>query len=139
MPEAVAEATRVRLAEVDRLVDRARDAGLSVRMETTGEARPLPVSVDLAAYRIVQESLTNALKHGSGHAALVVDYRPELVSVTIDNPLPDRTGVSALAGAGAGLIGMRERAALLHGRFDAGPQGSGWRVHAELPTTEIQV
>ncbi|GAB3153186.1 histidine kinase [Micromonospora sonneratiae] len=134
---AVAEATRVRLAEVDRLVAQARDAGLSVRLETTGRAQSLPVSVDLAAYRIVQESLTNALKHGSGQASLVVDYQPELVSVTIENPLPDRTGGSALPGAGAGLIGMRERAALLHGRFDAGPRGPGWRVHAELPTTEL--
>ncbi|MGW0434225.1 sensor histidine kinase [Micromonospora sp. NPDC003197] len=143
--EMVDEATRVRLAEVDRLVDRARNAGLTIRMETTGQARMLPVSVDLAAYRIVQESLTNALKHGSGAATVTVDYRPELVSVTIENPLSertrdlsDRTRADALAGAGAGLIGMRERAALLHGRFDAGPRESQWRVHAELPTTEAQ-
>ncbi|GAB2941870.1 histidine kinase [Micromonospora polyrhachis] len=137
--ETAEEATRVRLAEVDRLVDRARVAGLAVRVETTGRARMLPVSVDLAAYRIVQESLTNALKHGSGQASLVVDYQPDLVSVTVENPLSDRTRDGALAGAGAGLIGMRERAALLHGRFDAGPRESQWRVHAELPTTEAQV
>lgn len=137
--ETVEEATRVRLAEVDRLVDRARDAGLTVRVETTGQARTLPVSVDLAAYRIVQESLTNALKHGSGQASLVVDYQADLVRVTIENPLSDRTRDGALAGAGAGLIGMRERAALLHGRFDAGSRESRWRVHAELPTTEAQV
>ena len=65
---------RVRLAEVDRLVAQARDAGLSVRLEMTGEVRPLPVNVDLVGYRIVQESLTNALKHGSGQAALTVGY-----------------------------------------------------------------
>lgn len=131
----VDEPLRVRLAEVDRLVTSVRDAGLPVRLETTGEPRSLPVNVDLAAYRIVQESLTNALKHGSGPAVLAVDYRTDLIRVTVENPLPTRAGGdAALPGAGAGLIGMRERAALLNGRFDAGPHGPRWRVHAELPT-----
>lgn len=138
---------RARLAEVDRLVEQARAAGLTVRFETLGEARPLPVAVDLAAYRIVQEALTNALKHGAGSATVTVDYRPRAVRLTVENPLPapggEEAGAAArlrppagagLPGAKAGLIGMRERAALLHGRFTAGPCGSRWRVEADLPT-----
>jgi signal transduction histidine kinase len=128
------EPTRVRLAEVDRLVAQARAAGLAVRLETTGEPRPLPVGVDLAAYRIVQESLTNALKHGAGEAEVAVAYAPDMVTLTVENPVPAANGAPVLSGAGAGLIGMRERAALLHGRFDAGASDARWRVHAELPT-----
>ncbi|WP_229402572.1 sensor histidine kinase [Micromonospora okii] len=128
------EATRVRLDELDRLVDRMRAAGLAVRAEVTGEARPLPVGVDLAAYRIVQESLTNALKHGAGEAEVAVAYRPVEVAVTVTNPV--RAGGAALPGAGAGLIGMRERAVLLGGQFAAGPLDGRWRVRAELPTGE---
>ncbi|WP_199736599.1 sensor histidine kinase [Micromonospora sp. HM5-17] len=136
---------RVRLAEVDRLIAQARAAGLAVRFETVGEARPLPVGVDLAAYRVVQESLTNALKHGAGSATVTVDYRPGSLRLTITNPLPGPDAEEAgnparpsagagLPGARAGLIGMRERVTLLHGRFTAGPCGSGWRVRAEFPT-----
>ncbi|MFY1672444.1 sensor histidine kinase [Plantactinospora sp. WMMB334] len=138
---------RARLAEVGRLVGQARNAGLTVRFETTGEVRPLPVGVDLAAYRIVQESLTNALKHGAGPTNLTICHERSSVSVTIENPLarsggagaPGGAGVSAgvgLPGARAGLIGMRERVTLLGGRFEAGPRGSNWRVHAELPNAE---
>jgi signal transduction histidine kinase len=130
-------ALRARLAEVDRLVDRVSDLGLSVRLETTGEPRPLPASVDLAAYRIVQESLTNALKHGAGQAQVRVDYLPKQVRITVENPLPENGVASPLEGAGAGLIGMRERATLLRGRFDAGPRGRCWQVYAELPTLEV--
>ncbi|MFI7434009.1 sensor histidine kinase [Micromonospora haikouensis] len=128
------EATRVRLAELDRLVGRMRAAGLAVRTEVTGGARPLPVGVDLAAYRIVQESLTNALKHGAGEAELVVTYGPTEVVVAVANPL--RAGGAAAPGAGAGLVGMRERAVLLGGAFTAGPADGRWRVRARLPTGE---
>ncbi|MEV4810795.1 sensor histidine kinase [Micromonospora avicenniae] len=121
-----------RLGELDRLVEHARAAGLVVRVSTTGTADDLPVGVDLAAYRIVQESLTNALKHGSGEAELDIAYRPAEVVVTVDNPV--RTERAGLPGAGAGLIGMRERAALLDGRFAAGPRAGRWRVRAALPT-----
>jgi signal transduction histidine kinase len=130
------EAVPARLAEVDRLVDRIRAAGLAVRVRTDGTPGPLPVGVDLAAYRIVQESLTNALKHGAGEAELTIAYRPEEVAVTVANPVrPDGAG---LPGAGAGLVGMRERATLLDGRFTAGPQEGRWRVHAALPTREAR-
>ncbi|MBB5825022.1 sensor histidine kinase [Micromonospora carbonacea] len=132
--KAAEEATRVRLAELDRLVGRMRSAGLDVRTEVTGGARPLPVGVDLAAYRIVQESLTNALKHGAGEAELVVTYGPTEVVVAVTNPL--RAGGAAAPGAGAGLVGMRERAVLLGGGFTAGPADGRWRVRARLPTGE---
>jgi signal transduction histidine kinase len=129
---------RFRLVEVDRLVEKARGTGLALRLETLGQVRPLPVSVDLAAYRIVQESLTNAVKHGAGRATLTIDYRPDLVRVVVENPLPHdpAAGTQSLLGARVGLIGMRERAVLLRGRFEAGPFDGQWRVHAELPTVE---
>ncbi|MGC4771450.1 sensor histidine kinase [Micromonospora sp. DT44] len=126
------EAVTARLAEADGLIERIRAAGLAVRFRTDGTPGPLPVGVDLAAYRIVQESLTNALKHGTGEADLTIAYRPAEVVLTVENPVrPDGSG---LPGAGAGLIGMRERAALLAGRFTAGPRDGRWQVRAALPT-----
>ncbi|MGC5332149.1 sensor histidine kinase [Micromonospora sp. DT62] len=130
--DATDETTRARLSEVDALVDRVRAAGLTVRATRRGEPRALPVGVDLAAYRIVQESLTNALKHGAGEADLLVAYEPAGVVVGVENPVG--AGRDTLTGAGVGLIGMRERAALLNGRFAAGPAGGRWRVRVELPT-----
>jgi signal transduction histidine kinase len=129
------EPATARLAEIERLADRARAAGLAVHLATTGQPRPLPVGVDLAGYRIVQESLTNALRHGAGAATVAVDYRPDGVAITVSNPVPATPHPDA-GGAGAGLIGMRERATLVQGRLDAGPSTEGWRVHAELPVAE---
>ena len=131
---ALPEAVTARLAEADGLVERIRAAGLAVRVHTDGTPGPLPVGVDLAAYRIVQESLTNALKHGTGEAELTIAYRPAEVVLTVENPV-GRGGVG-LPGAGAGLIGMRERATLLAGRFTAGPHDGRWQVRAALPTGE---
>ncbi|MDG4827348.1 histidine kinase [Asanoa sp. WMMD1127] len=121
------------LGEVERLVTGARAAGLTVELTTIGEPRALPVGVELAGYRIVQESLTNALKHGTGSATVTVDYGADEVRLTVHNPIAPPGPLDHL-GAGAGLIGMRERAALLRGRLDAGPAGGArWRVHAALP------
>ncbi|WCN80176.1 sensor histidine kinase [Micromonospora sp. LH3U1] len=131
---AMSEAVTARLAEADRLVERIRAAGLAVRVRTDGTPGPLPVGVDLAAYRIVQESLTNALKHGTGEAELTIAYQPAEVVLTVENPV--RRGGAGLPGAGAGLIGMRERTTLLAGRFTAGPRDGRWRVRAALPTGE---
>ncbi|QGN47470.1 sensor histidine kinase [Micromonospora sp. WMMC415] len=129
---ATAEATPARLSEVAAVVERVRAAGLAVRVRWRGEPRPLPVGVDLAAYRVVQESLTNALKHGAGEADLEVAYEPAAVVVRVVNPL--HGGDAAVTGAGAGLVGMRERVALLDGRFTAGPRNGRWSVRAEVPT-----
>ncbi|MEV4764199.1 histidine kinase [Micromonospora chokoriensis] len=131
---AVPELVSARLAETDELVERVRAAGLAVRVRTDGAPGPLPVGVDLAAYRIVQESLTNALKHGTGEADLTIAYRPAEVVLTVENPV--RRDGAGLPGAGAGLIGMRERATLLAGRFSAGPHDGRWQVRAALPIGE---
>ncbi|MDG4783041.1 histidine kinase [Micromonospora sp. WMMD961] len=131
---ALPELVSARLTETDELVERVRAAGLAVRVHTDGAPGPLPVGVDLAAYRIVQESLTNALKHGTGEADLTIAYRPAEVVLTVENPVC-RDG-AGLPGAGAGLIGMRERATLLAGRFSAGPHDGRWQVRAALPIGE---
>jgi signal transduction histidine kinase len=125
--------TGVGLSDVDELVTRAEVAGLTTRLTVTGRPRPLPVGVDLAAYRIVQESLTNALKHGDGAVEVTVDYRTDTVRVTVVNPRRAADPRGLVPGSGAGITGMRERADLVGGRLGAGPDGPLWRVRADLP------
>ncbi|WP_329622045.1 sensor histidine kinase [Streptomyces sp. NBC_01255] len=132
------------LADLDRLVASTADAGVRVEVRRLGDLdRPLPPEVDLAAYRIVQESLTNVVRHASTPACRVTVDRSEdtlLVEITDDGPsknTPD-TGAGATTehghGHGYGIVGMRERAALLGGRFSAGPRpGGGFHVTAALP------
>lgn len=122
-----------RLSEADRLVDRHRDLGLDVELHVTGEARELPAAVDLAGYRIMQESLVNAGKYGDGSALVRVDYAPRMLTITVDSPPADVVEEPIGVNAGAGLVGMRERAQLLGGTFRAGVDGLVWRVLAELP------
>lgn len=96
----------------------------------------VPAPVELAAYRIVQESLTNALKHACpGRVTVAFARRDGLLDVRVTSPYGHRDGPRA-PGSGAGLTGMRERAALLGGTFRAGPQGALWAVHATLPLSE---
>ncbi|MEU4578672.1 sensor histidine kinase [Nonomuraea sp. ATR24] len=128
-----AEAVRPRLADAEGLVERARGSGMETSLRVEGEPRELPPPVDLAAFRILQEALTNALKHGEQPASVHIRYEARQVSVTVDNAVNGRD--ARLPGAGAGLVGMRERAALVGGTFEAGPQGDGWRVTARLPTS----
>ncbi|WP_243716004.1 sensor histidine kinase [Actinomadura darangshiensis] len=129
-------AAQPRLAELDRLVRGTARSDLSARLEVTGEPPELPAAVELAAYRIVQESLTNALKHGGpGRADVRVAYAGRRVVIDVLSPL-GRDG-SRLPGTGSGLVGMRERAVMLAGEFDAGPDGGRWRVHAELPVDHL--
>ncbi|MBE1536134.1 sensor histidine kinase [Actinomadura algeriensis] len=125
-----------RLSELGRLVAHTSRGDLSARLHVAGDPPELPAAVELAAYRIVQESLTNALKHaGAGSAEVLVDYARGGVTIDVLSPLG--TDGARLPGTGSGLIGMRERATLLGGRFDAGPwpgpDGPRWRVRAELP------
>ncbi|MET9463285.1 histidine kinase [Streptomyces sp. NPDC006544] len=105
-------------------------------------AEPLPAPVGLAAYRIVQESLTNALKHAAPGTVTVrlTDDRAGggPLTVEVDSPYGDRPGPRA-PGSGAGLTGMRERTELLGGRFEAGRDGAAWRVRASLPAEERAV
>ncbi|MQY08567.1 sensor histidine kinase [Actinomadura macrotermitis] len=120
-----------RLAELDRLVAHTARADLAAALTVRGDPPELPAAVELAAYRIVQESLTNALKHGGpGRAEVCLEYRADRVVVEVCSPLGAGAG---LPGSGSGLIGMRERAAMLAGDFTAGPDRGRWRVRAELP------
>ena len=120
------------LAQVAVLLEQVRRAGLQVTLTVEGEARPLDPGRDLCAYRIVQEGLTNALKHGGrSRAEVLLRYAPGSLSIEIRD---DGAGTSQLAGAGQGLIGMRERVALYGGELQAGARdGGGFEVLARLP------
>jgi signal transduction histidine kinase len=128
----LALAPRPSLACLDVLAERVREAGLPVELHVEGEAKPLPPGVELSAYRIVQEALTNALKHaGPASAQVVVRYGAEEVEVEISDdgrgPVDGREG-------GHGLVGMRERAALVGGNVESGTDGGrGYTVRARLP------
>ncbi|GAA2383325.1 two-component sensor histidine kinase [Catellatospora methionotrophica] len=128
-------ATRPGLASLPQLVAQARADGLAVDLHTAGLDRVLPVSVDFAAHRIVRESLTNAWKHGTGAVVLNVDVDGDRVLIETDNALrPD----AASTGSGHGLIGMRERAALLDGTLTAGAEDGRWRLRASLPVRHTE-
>lgn len=121
------------LARLDELVTDARTAGLPVEVEVLGTVRELPAGVDLAAYRIVQESLTNTRKHaGPAHVTVRVGYHDDSLSINVDD---DGAGPAGDLDGGDGLAGMRERAAALGGTLHAGPRaGGGFSVSAFLPT-----
>jgi signal transduction histidine kinase len=115
------------------LVGRARSAGLATALTISGERRALPADVERAAYRIVQEALTNTTRHSGGASALVqISYRPDTLSVRIDDD--GRARPDAPPEPGIGLTGMRERVTALGGRLRAGPRREGgFTVEAELP------
>jgi signal transduction histidine kinase len=122
-----------KLANLEALLERIRGAGLDVELAIEGEPRPLPAAIDLSAYRIVQEALTNTLKHaGRASVQVRVCYRTRGVAIdVIDNGAGE---ASAAGSGGRGLVGMRERVALFNGTLEAGPgAGGGFHVHAELP------
>ncbi|ROP34312.1 sensor histidine kinase [Couchioplanes caeruleus] len=120
------------LARLPELLASLETAGFTVRLRHRGEPRELPAMVDLAAYRIVQEALTNAHRYGDGTADLLVEYAPSGVVLEIGNGLRP---VPGLPGSGYGLLGMRERAASAGGHVTAAPTDDGrFRVHAVLPT-----
>jgi signal transduction histidine kinase len=122
------------LDELDDLISRAGAAGLEVTVEIDGRPRELPPEVELAAFRIVQEAVTNVARHaGQSRATIRVAYGEHDLTVQVDDngrgATPDTT-----SGGGSGIAGMRERTAALGGRLDVGPQpGGGFRVRAQLP------
>jgi signal transduction histidine kinase len=122
------------LTGLDALRQRIAHAGLQVRLETVGTARPLPASVDLVGYRIVQESLTNVLRHGAtATAAVTLHYDDDAVRITVTNATPDGAA-DGQRSSGLGIAGMRRRVALLGGDFGAGLTGDGrFEVQAHLP------
>jgi signal transduction histidine kinase len=119
------------LGQLDGLVRQLGEAGLPVDVRVEGDPRAVPPGIDLSAYRIVQEGLTNALKHARpSHASVTIRYGADL-ELIVEN---DRSAGSGLNGSGHGLVGMRERAALYGGTLQAGPVGERrYRVRACLP------
>ncbi|HEU4451095.1 MAG TPA: histidine kinase [Gaiellaceae bacterium] len=123
------------LAAAGALVERHRAGGLDVELDVRGDVRPLPGAVDAAAYRILQEALTNAAKHGDGRARVEVAYSPRALTLAVTNP----TRGDAVAGPpGHGLVGMRERAALLGGQLEIAGGDGTFVVRAELPYAEAR-
>ncbi|MFJ3307515.1 sensor histidine kinase [Streptomyces sp. NPDC086549] len=121
------------LADIEGLITATADAGVRVDVRIGGEERPLPADIDLSAYRIVQEALTNVVRHaGTGHCRVAIDYRDEELSVEI---VDDGRGATENGAAhGFGIIGMRERVGLLHGHLRVGQRTEGgFRVAARLP------
>jgi signal transduction histidine kinase len=120
------------LQHLGRLIAQVRQAGLPVALRVEGAPTDLPAGIDLSAYRIVQEGLTNALRHGQGaHAEVVVRYVEDGVELEVIDDGPGANGVEL---DGDGLAGMRERVALFGGTLDAGPrEGGGFAVRAQLP------
>ena len=119
------------------LAEQNRTAGEPpVNVEVSGQARPLSAEVSLAAYRTAQEALTNARKHAPGQpVTLRLGYEPSEVTVTVVNPVPPLPAPGPLAdtGAGFGLVGLAERAALAGGTFEAGPDAGNWQVKLRIP------
>jgi signal transduction histidine kinase len=130
------------LGELDTLIGRVSAAGLPAELRITGEPRPLPPGADLAAYRAVQEGLTNVLRHAvQATAAVAVDWGEDLVITVTDDGGPEPGDAARGAGwaradgtTGRGLLGLRERLALYGGTLAAGPQpGGGWQLRAVMP------
>ncbi|WP_405763401.1 sensor histidine kinase [Streptomyces sp. NBC_01420] len=131
-PDAVVPAPQPGLDQLEVLVGRVREAGLPVDLAVTGGPRPLPPGVELTAYRVVQEALTNSVKHASGaSAAVTVDYGKRQLRVEVTDT---GGGPGAGAGSGRGLIGLRERLAMHDGTLTTGGRaGGGYRVEALIP------
>jgi signal transduction histidine kinase len=123
------------LADLDRLLDQFRASGLTVVFEQNGQPRPLGTAHELSVYRIVQEAITNALRHGDHARDVTVrfDWLPETLDISITNGI-DVPATTAELHIGHGLAGMTERAALVGGLLQAAPAGSQFVVSASLPT-----
>jgi signal transduction histidine kinase len=120
---------RVGLAQLDTLIAQLRGTGLRVRLEVHGVPETLPVGIDIFAYRIIQEALTNALKHaGAVPTTVVLNYGDEALGLEVVDDGDGNPHTPELAGSGHGLIGMRERVALYGGTLEAGPRADGGYV-----------
>jgi signal transduction histidine kinase len=119
------------LARLGNLVEQARASHLEVDLRIEGEPVPLPPSLDLAAYRVLQEGLTNVRKHAAARRVeVVVRYGRDSVGVEVSD---DGDGAGPGGGTGRGLAGIRERVALLGGEFVAGPRAQGFALRVTLP------
>jgi signal transduction histidine kinase len=122
------------VAALDSLAERHRSAGLDVTIAVNGQRRALAPAVDQAAFRIVQESLTNALLHGRGRADVALTFAQDALEIAITNPVAPDTRSD---GSGHGIVGMHERAALVGGRLEAGRSDGFFRVRAQLPYAAV--
>jgi len=136
--------------ELREMLARVVAAGLPVKLLITGTPRDLPAGLGLAVYRVVQEALTNVIKHaGKPQTEVRLTYEPAAVVVEVADhgrpipaavPAPDASGASVPRGAGMGLLGLRERVALYGGELAAGPRrGGGWLVRASMPVEPAQM
>ena len=123
------------LAQLEGVMASAKAAGVEIRLDVTGRQRDLPTGVDLAAYRIIQESLTNVIRHArAATARIAIAYLRAEIVVQVEDDGRGVHDLDAGAGDGNGLLGMRERAAALGGELEAGPLTTGgFRVRARLP------
>ncbi|MFK0253603.1 sensor histidine kinase [Streptomyces sp. NPDC090445] len=128
---------RPTLAEADRLLESARASGAEVDAQLSGALEKLPGPVTREGYRILQEALTNVLRHcGPVPVRVRVEMSADSLDLEVTNPLPTR--LAFMSGSGTGLRGMRERAALLGGEAETGPFEGNWRVRARLPLDRIR-
>ena len=134
--EAAPLAPQSGIGKLDSLVARVREAGLPVELRIEGEGRPLPPGIDVAAYRIVQEALTNAMKYAGGASTrAIIRFSTDAVDIDVED---DGTLHAPAEGIGRGLTGMRERVALFGGTIDAGRrEEGGYAVRAHLPIEQV--
>jgi signal transduction histidine kinase len=125
------------VAELEQLVEGARKSGIPVQLETAGATRPLPPSVDLAVYRIVQEALTNVRKHaGAARAHVQITYEPDVLTIDVSD---NGRGGEPNGNGGHGLVGIGERVNLLGGRIETGRRAEGgFAIHAQLPIEKVR-
>jgi signal transduction histidine kinase len=123
--------TPIGLASLDTLLARHRSAGLRITLDISGDPRPLGATADQAAYRILQEAITNAARHGTGEARVRLAYGDAAVEVAVTNPVP--VDIPQRPGGGHGLIGMRERATLLEGDLHTERANGTFRLRARIP------
>jgi signal transduction histidine kinase len=129
---------RPSLGRLEQLVEQFRLAGLEIDVREEGSRRPIPAGLDLSAYRIVQEALTNTLKHsGSTSARVLIRFEADALDVEV----VDRGGATPvpITNGGQGIVGMRERVSMFGGELEAGPVDGGFFVRATFPLTEQEV
>jgi signal transduction histidine kinase len=133
-------AVRPGVAQLADLIDRTRVAGLPVVLRVDGTTQPLPPSLDLVVYRVVQEALTNALKHaGTARARVALAFSSDCLDIDVTDT-GGGNGRADMSSSGHGLIGMRERLHVYGGRLEAGPlHAGGYRVHATIPLTPVEL